>query len=104
MSEMDLYLKEMATSSISYMGADLKRQYPTLKEYCKAHGYSFRQRRRGDRYYVTIADKSEVVSRDWQAMYTKVVELYHPKAYMTSGSITGATFMIGDIMSLLRGG
>lgn len=104
MNDMELYLKAMSTASISYMGEDIKRQHPTLKEYCKASGYSFRQRRRGDRYYVTIADKSGADVRDWQTMYTKIVELYHPQAYMTSGSMTGATYMIGDIMSMLRGG
>lgn len=75
--------------------------FPTLKSYCKACGYSYRRRRQGGRYYVTIGDK-HMPSNNWLKEYRKIVETYYPNARMTSGSAYGATFMIGDIVSLLK--
>lgn len=75
--------------------------FPTLKSFCKATGYSYRQRRQGGRYYVTIGDKL-ALGNDWVKEYRRIVERYYPNARMTSGSACGATFMIGDIVSLLK--
>ena len=74
----------------------------TLKEYCKNTGYTFRQRRQGSRYYVTIGDKEAPFPKDWLTIYRNIVLQYYPDAYMTSGSAYGATFMVGDIMAALK--
>jgi hypothetical protein len=41
-------------------------------------------------------------SNNWNVEYRKIVESYYPNARMTSGSAYGATFMIGDIVTLLK--
>ncbi len=79
-----------------------KSKAPTLKLYCKALGYSFRQRRQGSRYYVTIGNNGRETNFDWVATYRFIVELYYPAARMTSGSVYGATFMIGDVIESLK--
>jgi hypothetical protein len=81
----------------------IQEEYPTLKEFCKHNGYTFRQRRQGNRYYVTVAFKEPEKIVDWLFKYRTLVHTYYPRAYMTSGSVYGATFMIGDIIEALKG-
>lgn len=102
--ERDDFVKNLAMGSLTYHGDYIRHTYPTLKDYCKSIGYRCSQRRRGSRYYVTISDKHGADPSKWLEQYNTVVGLYYPKAYMTSGSMSGATFMIGDVMDLLKGG
>ena len=75
----------------------------TLKEHCRRFGYGYRMRKQGRRYYVTIsAGIGPHVSPDWVNHYRRIVQHYYPDAYMTSGSSTGATFMVGDVFEMLK--
>lgn len=102
--ERDDYVRNLHLDSLTQHADYIRHTCPTLKDYCKSIGYRCSQRRQGSRYYVTISDKHGADPSRWLEQYNKVVNLYYPKAYMTSGSINGATFMIGDMMSMLRGG
>jgi hypothetical protein len=76
----------------------------TLKAFCKNNNMTYRQRRQGGRVYVTVAakywDKEDI--RNWNFLYTNVVTRFYPDAYMTSGSSSGATYFVGDIVGMLK--
>lgn len=73
----------------------------SLREYCRVFGYRFRQRKQGRRYYVTVSHDNVSVTK-WKQDYDFVVGLFYPNAYMTSGSSSGATYMIGDVFEMLK--
>lgn len=77
----------------------------TLKEFCKNNNMTYRQRRQGGRFYVTVAAKSweKEDSRNWVFLYNNVVTRFYPDAHMTSGSIIGATYFVGDVVGMLKG-
>lgn len=74
-----------------------------LKEFCKKNGYKCSIRRQGKRYYATISkiDTTEDM-RNWMWDYKGVIFHFFPNSHMTSGSVSGATFMIGDVFELLK--
>lgn len=78
----------------------------TLKEYCKANGLRYSMRNRGTRYYVTVAAKTS--DANWRASnnfftLSAIVKQWYPDAVMTSGSVTDATFFVGDVVEILKG-
>ena len=77
----------------------------TLKEFCKNNNMSYRQRRQGGRFYVTVATRDcekEDWFRNWNFLYNNIVTRFYPDARMTSGSKWGATFFVGDVIGMLK--
>lgn len=77
----------------------------TLKEYCKANNLRYSMRKRGTRYYVTLAAKNPDNWRGSNNFFTlsTIVRQWYPNAVMTSGSVTDATFFVGDVVEILKG-
>lgn len=77
----------------------------TLKEFCKNNSMTYRQRRQGGRFYVTVAatDWGREDENNWVFLYNNVVTRFYPNAHMTSGSKFGATFFVGDVVGMLKG-